>query len=188
MKTLYRCERSILNMQNTIQRVSKAETIALPTRLKERIQDFLGGSFAFVPPLNRSKPHLVVSSNLGNTALQHLLKEPNLQLNLNQRSSDDELINDAIEDVDLDAELLSWLHRVPVKVHQDLKAVLRHDCIGNINQASVEKIVPESLFILISILCTGYQEEEKEFDADMKPRILSIWQDILVLGSRGGVS
>ncbi|XP_068737963.1 uncharacterized protein [Montipora capricornis] len=95
----------------------------------------------------------IVSSKLGDTALQHSLKEPNQQLNLNQKSSDDELINDAIEDVDLHAELLSWLYRVSVKVHQDVKAVLGHDCIGNINKASAEKIVPESLFILISLLC-----------------------------------
>ena len=118
-------------------------------RFKKRIQEFLGGSVAFFPPLSPSEPHLVVSSNLGDTALQHLLKELNQQLNLNQKSSDDELINDAIEDVDLDAELLSWLYRVSVKVHQDVKAVLGHDCIGNINEASAEKIVPESLFILI---------------------------------------
>ena len=130
-------------------------------RFKERIQDFLSGSVAFVPPLNRSERHLVVSSNLGDTALQHLLKEPNQQLNLNQKLSDDELINDAIEDVDLDDELLSWLYRVSVEVHQDMKAVLGHDCMGNINEASAEKIVQESLFILISLLCTGPQEEEK---------------------------
>ena len=124
-------------------------------RFKERIQDFIGGSVSFVPPLNRSEPHLVVSSNLGETALQHLLKEPNQQLNLHQGSCDDELNNDAVEDVDLDAELLSWLYRVSVKVHQDVKAVPGHDCIGNVNQASAEKIVPESLFILISLLCTA---------------------------------
>ena len=154
-------------------------------RFKERIQNVLGRSVTFVPPLNRSEPHLVVSSNLGETALQHLLKEPGQRLNLNQESCDDELVNDAIEDVDLDAELLSWLYRVSVKVHHDVKSVLGHDCIGKINQASAEKIVPESLFMLISLLCTGHQEEEKESDIDMKPRILSICQDILFLASRG---
>ena len=94
-------------------------------------------------------------------------------------------MNDAIEDLDLDAELLSWLYRVSVKVHQDVKAVLGHDCIGNINEASAENIVPERLFILISLLCTGHQEEEKESDADLKPRILRICQDILFLASSG---
>lgn len=46
--------------------------------------------------------------------MKHLLKEPNQQWNLDQESCNDELINDAIEDVNLDAELLSWLYRVSV--------------------------------------------------------------------------
>ena len=114
-----------------------------------------------------------------------MLKEPNQQWNLDQESRNDELINDAIEDVDLDAELLSWLYRVSVKVHQDVKAAPDHDCIGNINQESAEKIVPESLFILISLLCSGLQQEDQEADADMKHRILSMCQDILFIASRG---
>ena len=50
-------------------------------RFKERIHDFLGASVELAPPLTPSEPHLVVSSNLGDTALQHLLKEPSQQLN-----------------------------------------------------------------------------------------------------------
>ena len=42
--------------------------VYISNRFKERIQDFIGGSVSFVPPLNRSEPHLVVSSNLGETA------------------------------------------------------------------------------------------------------------------------
>ena len=82
--------------------------------LKERIQNFLGARVTFLSPLNASEPHLIVCSNLSETALKHLLKEPNQQWNLDQESRNDELINDAIEDVDLDAELLSWLYRVSV--------------------------------------------------------------------------
>ena len=82
--------------------------------LKERIQNFLGARVTFLLPLNDSEPHLIVCSNLGETALKRLLKEPNQQWNLDQESRNDELINDAIEDVDLDAELLSWLYRVSV--------------------------------------------------------------------------
>ena len=82
--------------------------------LKERIQNFLGARVTFLSPLNPSEPHLIVSSNLGETALKHLIKELNQQWNLDQESRNDELINDAIEDVNLDAELLSWLYRVSV--------------------------------------------------------------------------
>ena len=70
-------------------------------------------------------------------------------------------------DVDLDAELLRWLYRVAVKVHHDIKISPNHDCIGKISKASAEEIVPESLIMLISQLCTGYQEEFQESQDDM---------------------
>ena len=39
--------------------------------------------------------------------------------------------------------------------------------------------------MLISLLCTGYQEEFQESHDDVKARILSICQDIIFLSSRG---
>ena len=148
-------------------------------RFKERIQAFLGEHIAFVPPLNPSEPHLIVYANLGEAALRSLLTIP-----INE-SDDDDLNGDATEDVDLNAELLSWLYRVAVKVHHDIKVSPNHDCIGKISKASAEEIVPESLFMLISLLCTGYQEEFQESYDDVKTRILSICQDIIFLSSRG---
>ena len=99
-------------------------------------------------------------------------------------SDDDDLNGDATKDVDLDAELLSWLYRVAVKVHHDNKVSPNHDCIGKVSKASAEEIVPESLFMLISLLYTGYQEEFQEWHDDVKTRILSICQDIIFLSSR----
>ena len=112
-------------------------------RFKERIQAFLGEDIAFVPPLNPSEPHLIVYANLGEAALRSLLTIP-----VNESDNDD-LSGDATEDVDLDAELLSWLYRVSFKVHHDIKVSPNHDCIGKISKASAEEIVPESLFMLI---------------------------------------
>ncbi len=55
------------------------------------------------------------------------------------------------------------------------------DCIGSIDEQSAESVVPESLFMLISLLCAGDQEN----DVNMKTRMLSICQDIVFLVSRG---
>lgn len=118
-------------------------------------------------------------ANLGEVALCSLLTIP-----INE-SDDDDLNGDATEDVDLDAELLSWLYRVAVKVHHDIKISPNHDCIGKISKASAEEIVPESLFMLISLLCSGYQEGFQESHDDVKTRILSICQDIIFFSSRG---
>ena len=72
-----------------------------------------------------------------------------------------------------------------VKVHHDIKISPNHDCIGKISKAIAEEIVPESLFMLISLLCSGYQEEFQESHDDVKTGILSICQDIIFLSSRG---
>ena len=114
-----------------------------------------------------------------------MLTEPNQKFHPGNESCDDELRNDAIEDIDLDVELLSWLYRVAVKVHHDVKSAPTHQFIGKINQESAEVIVPESLFILISLLWTGSQEEENEAYTDLKTRVLSICQDIIFVASKG---
>ena len=72
-------------------------------KCKDRIQGFIGDSATFVEPMNPSEPHLIVSSNLGEEALQYLLTESNWQLHTEDESCHDELRTDAIEDIDLDA-------------------------------------------------------------------------------------
>lgn len=97
---------------------------------------------------------------------------------------DDAIFGDATEDIDLHAEFLSWLYRVAIKVHHDVKSMPGHDCIGDISQESAEKIIPDSLFTLINLLCTGHQDDDGE-DESCKTKVLSICQDIFFLASRG---
>ena len=52
-------------------------------------------------------------------------------------------------------EILSWLFRVAVKVHNDMKDTPGHTTVGNINNEYAQKVVPESLFMLIQLLCKG---------------------------------
>lgn len=74
--------------------------------------------------------------------ISHMLMA-NMQLSVGiDCGDDDEMVDDNAECVDLDAELLSWLYRVEVKVHHDLKYTPGHDCIGDISQESAEQIVP----------------------------------------------
>ena len=152
-------------------------------RFKERIQNFLRGRVSFVPPLNPAEPSLIVSSNLSEAALRLLVKEPDVH-SYSQPCDTKGLNNDAIEGIDMDTELLSWLYRVAIKLHHDLKSAPTHSCIGNITKENAEEIVPDSLYILISLLCNGQPEENEETTEDnMKTRILSICQDIIFLSS-----
>ena len=139
-------------------------------KCKDRIQGFIGDSATFVEPLNPSEPHLIVSSNLGKEALQYLLTESNWQLHTEDESCDDELRTDAIEDIDLDAALLSWLYCVTHKVHHGVNSVPTHGCIIN-HQKSAKDIDQKSLFILVSLLCTGSQEQENKAHAELKTRV-----------------
>ena len=108
-------------------------------------------------------------------------KAPNLE------PGDDEemLYNNDVEDINFDTELLSWLYRVAVKVHDDIMSAPGHNCIGNINEKSAEEVVPESLFMLIAMLCAGDNDNEEGTNVEMKMRVLSICQDIVFLASRG---
>ena len=129
-------------------------------KLKEKIQLFLQDKITFVQLLNSSEPFLIVSSNLNEAAMRSLLKESNVEGNVNDAEYEEELNNDDVEAVDLDAELLSWLYRKAVKVHHNVKLAPGIDCIGSIDEQSTESVVLESLFMLISLLCAGDQEDD----------------------------
>ncbi|KAL9979291.1 hypothetical protein ACROYT_G016935 [Oculina patagonica] len=153
-------------------------------KLKEKIQISLGDKVSFIQPLNPAEPLLILSSNLGEGALHSILQ------NSRDNEVEDELNNlspDAAEDVDLDTELLSWLFRVAVKVHHDIKATPGHNYVGGIDMKNAEKVVPESLYMLIRLLCAGDVTDDgtDEMDVAIKTKILSICQDIIYLVSKG---
>ena len=108
--------------------------------------------------------------------------------NLEPGDDEEMLYNNDVEDIDFDTELLSWLYRVVVKVHNDIKSAPGHNCIGNINEINekfAEEVVPESLFMLIAMSCASGNDNEEGANVEMKMRVLSICQDIVFLASRG---
>lgn len=90
-----------------------------------------------------------------------------------------------------DNELLSWLYRVAVKMRNDIKTMPGHSDIGDINTESAQKVVPESLYIFLRLLCdcdSKCEDFEGTFEGDEggeSKRILSIAQDIVCLASGG---
>jgi hypothetical protein len=66
--------------------------------------------------------------------MRSLLKESNVEGNVDDAEYEEELNNDDVEAVDIDPELLSWLFRVAVKVHHDVKSAPGIDCIGSIDE------------------------------------------------------
>lgn len=106
-----------------------------------------------------------------------LSKESSVEWNVDDAVCEKERNNDYVEAVDLDAELMSWLYRVTVKVSHDVKSASGIDCIGSIDEQSAGCVVLESQLILISLQCVGDQED----DVNMKTGVLNIniGQDIV---------
>ena len=96
---------------------------------------------------------------------------------------------DGLKGVDLNMELLSWLFRVAIKVRHDIKVTPGQESIGTIDIPSAEEVVPDTLYMLIRMLCAGEvdttDESNDELNIDLKTKILSICQDIDFLVSRG---
>ncbi|CAB3988305.1 Hypothetical predicted protein, partial [Paramuricea clavata] len=121
-------------------------------RFRTRIKDCLGDKVVFIQPLNPSESLLIISADLGEAALQSLLQE-NQENDANYEQGD--LGADGLKDVDLDTELLSWLFRVAIKVRHDIKVTPGQESIGTIDMQSAEEVVPDTLYMLIRMLCAG---------------------------------
>ncbi len=155
-------------------------------RFRTRIKDCLGDKVVFIQPLNPSESLLIISADLGEAALQSLLQE-NQENDANYEKGG--LGADGLKDVDLDTELLSWLFRVAIKVRHDIKVTPGQESIGTIDMQSAEEVVPDTLYMLIRMLCAGdvdtTDESNNELNIDLKTKILSICQDIVFLVSKG---
>jgi hypothetical protein len=86
---------------------------------------------------------------------------------------------------DKDTEILSWLYRVSVKVKADIRESPRHDVIGGIDQHHAEKTVPDSLYILLRLLCVNDDDSGNENEQSRHTKLLSIAQNIIFLASGG---
>ena len=113
-------------------------------RFKNKIRESVGDKVVFIQPLKPSESLLIISADLGEAALQSLLQESQLNCVDGEKNG---LSLDALEDVNIDTELLSWLFRVATKVHHDIKATPGQETFG--------KIDPDTLYMLIRLLCAG---------------------------------
>ena len=132
--------------------------------------------------LRKAKKHSTISQESNDQDTESIGHE---EIDDHEVLSDNTINDDVDEDIDLNAELLSWLYRVGIKVHHDLKSMPGHDSIGDISQESAEKIIPDSLFTLVKLLCVGHQDDDGEDESSCKTSVLSICQDILFAASRG---
>ncbi|KAJ4924579.1 hypothetical protein JOQ06_003533 [Pogonophryne albipinna] len=84
-----------------------------------------------------------------------------------------------------DYEILSWLYWVSLKIKADIRESPRHDVMGGIDQHHAEEVVPESLYLLLRLLCTDDDDQENMDKQTVNTKLLSIAQDIVFLASGG---
>ncbi|KAK1904890.1 Phosphomethylpyrimidine synthase [Dissostichus eleginoides] len=84
-----------------------------------------------------------------------------------------------------DDEILSWLYWVSLKIKADIRESPRHDVMGGIDQHHAEEVVPESLYLLLRLLCTDDDDQENMDKQTVNTKLLSIAQDIVFLASGG---
>lgn len=158
-------------------------------RFKEKIQRYLGDKVEFVKPLSQKEPLLIVPSVAGDDAVREFLHNDEMS-SLNEN---DVLTKATVQSADINTEILSWLFRVAVKVHADIKNTPGHSYIGGIDMCHAEQVVPQSLYLLLRLLCSGCMNDDDDDDdknvideeQGFKSKLLSIAQDIVFLVSRG---
>ena len=88
----------------------------------------------------------------------------------------------------MDSELLSWLYRVAVKIRADIRDIPQQHCIDEIDIAHAEKVIPESLYLLLHLLGSSDQDNVSNNDSDQQLKTLSIAQNIVYFSSKGRVT
>ena len=68
--------------------------------------------------------------------------------------------------------------RVAIKVRHDIKVTPGQESIGTIDMQSAEEVVPDTLYMLIRMLCAGEvdttDDSNDELNIDLKTKILII--------------
>ena len=154
---------------------------------KAKLSKVLQGKALFVHSLNPTESLLVFPEMTADTALKNLRKF----INVSQEYQDDfvgvDMIKDNRDTANMDTEILSWLYWVALKIRADIRESPSHIIIGGIDQQHAEDVVPESLYMLLRLLCMGetYTDVEEKFDEAINTKVLSVAQDIVYLASGG---
>lgn len=155
---------------------------------KKRIKQHLGDQVEFVKPLSQHESLLLFPAMTTELAAQAFLKASRDAAEEEEYS----LKHAAIETADMDMEILSWMFRVALKVHADIKHTPGHKFIGGIDLTHAESVVPDSLYLLLRLLCSGdtLDEDDSKDNTNSEckavhTKLLSIAQDIVFLVSRG---
>ena len=118
------------------------------------MQHILQGKIEFVPQLNPHEPQLLFPSVPSKIVVQTLketedkLESANIEHGLN-----------TTQFVDEDMEMILTLHHAALKIRGDVKNISKYNNCASVSTEDASELVPQSLYLFLSVLLTGYPEE-----------------------------
>lgn len=164
-----------LEVANLIGETPKQRYLSRKSSFKEDIEKCLGDLATFVLPLDKEKSHLIFPTEHAAAAVTKLCDE---------RTD----INICSMSVSSDCEFFRSLVHVMLKIRSDLKSAPGHEGWKCIDFDHVKKVIPNSLFIMLMLLCKGESVLDYEGECptvEASNNVYGIAQDIVYLVSGG---
>ena len=147
-------------------------------RLKEKLHRLLPDQIDFVPQLDPHQPQLLFSTLSAKIAVQTLKKK-----------SDEMETNTCVDDLrptqfsQSETDEMLTLHHSALRIRGDINSRPGLDNCTSVSKENAEKLVPESLFLFLSILLSG-EVDGQDDDDRVKRTALSISQDLVYAVSK----
>lgn len=145
-------------------------------KFRENLASRLGNTIEFVSNTNKNESLLIVPSVTKATVIQ------TLKTNVADQCTRD--VEDGLHNFYLKGEsddILRLIYKTSSIIKSDLKNCKGHTTYTGIDKDHVEEIIPQSLFLLLSLII-GENEDSQNYN-----RILSIAQDIIYVQSKGRI-
>ena len=181
--------------------LSNEQGSEIPQRYMSRRKSFyidiekrLGGKANFVRPLDIKASLLMYPGDSSDYVMSHsFTKGEKHELFVTSGSeSSEEFSSDESQQVYLsDTNIMQEMLHVALRLRGDLHALPGHEFSWqNIDQSHVEKVIPDSLYLFLTLLFGGTtvlesDDEEAVMDTDIKQKVCSIAQDIVFGMSNG---
>ena len=148
------------------------------TRFKQKLQNILPGPIDFVPQLDPHQPQLLFPRVSSKVIVQTLKKKSD---ELEDERAANHLKASRYSDTETE-ELLAVYHTA-LRIRSDIRAAPGQQNCASVSNEDAERVVPESLFMLLSILLTGDVDESEE-NSKVQRTAMSISQDTVYAVSK----
>jgi hypothetical protein len=154
-------------------------------KLKLKILERFKDGISFVQQYNLNQSQLIIPSDV------NLILDA---VSILKQNKDDEkenvfadVVSTANDSTDRERELMLFMYHTAAKIRSDILALREDINILDISEKNAKKIIPNSLYRLISLMC-GRDMDENDLELANETKCLSVCQDIVHVVSNGSVT